>query len=165
VATSIQKNEELLRLLADAQVDFVVIGGVAAIAHGSATFTKDFDVAAPLTLANVERLMSALAPYAPRYAMTIDKRRVTHTAEELTRFNNLYFLTDLGRIDILKVVEPIGPYETVAANAETIRLFERSVKVISLDDLIAVKTHVGRPKDKPVELELRAIRDKLRSGR
>ena len=152
-------------MLADAKVEFVLIDGVAAIAHGSATFTKDFDVAAPLTIENVSRLMGALATFAPRYGMTIDKRRVTHTPEELTRFNNLYFLTDIGRIDILKAVEPIGAYEAVAARAAEMTLFDRTVKVISLDDLIAVKAHIGRPKDKQVEMELRAIRDKLRSGR
>lgn len=56
----IQKPPELLRLLLDAEVEFVVVGGVAAIARGSASFTVDFDVVAPLTVENVGRLLRAI---------------------------------------------------------------------------------------------------------
>jgi predicted nucleotidyltransferase len=153
-----QKSPELLRVLLEAGVDFVLVGGVAAIAHGSATFTLDMDVVAPLTAENCERILRALGPYSPRFYQTPGSPRVTRTAKELSEFRNLYFDTTLGRIDLLGSLPPIGSYEKVASRAQATDVFGRACKIIHLDDLIEVKAFVGRPKDKMVELELRAIR-------
>jgi predicted nucleotidyltransferase len=160
-----QRTPELLRLLLDAGVEFILIGGVAAIAHGSATFTQDCDIAAPFTEDNLARLLAALAPYHPRYALAIPKRPVTESPSELSRNRNLYLLTDLGRLDILSEVPPVGAYAEVAARAVTLELYERPCRIIGLDDLIAVKRHLGRDKDRLVERELLAVRDrKMNTG-
>lgn len=58
----------LLAALQDAKVEFCVIGGVAAIAHGALTPTQDLDIAAPMTEDNLARLLTALAPYRPKHA-------------------------------------------------------------------------------------------------
>src|SRR4051812_18199211 len=97
--------EALLRRLVAAGVEFVVVGGVAARAHGSAMMTEDLDVAAPLTVGNIRRLLTAVGDLNPRYALTLDKRRVTESAEYLAAFKNLYLLTDLGRLDVLGSVQ------------------------------------------------------------
>jgi len=52
-------------------------------------------------------------------------------------------------------------FKTVFARATDLEVLDRRCRVISIDDLIAVKAHVARPKDKLVEAELRAIRDRL----
>ncbi|MDQ3266612.1 MAG: nucleotidyltransferase [Myxococcota bacterium] len=160
---AIQRTPELLRLLLEGEVEFVIIGGVAAIAHGSAAFTLDFDIAAPLTEANLIRLLGALASHHPRYAMAGDKRPVTEPPAVLASNRNLYLLTDLGRLDILGEVAPIGSFETLAARADEMEVLGHRCRVISLDDLILVKAHLGRGKDQLVERELRAIRARLRS--
>lgn len=159
---TIQRTPELLRLLLDARVEFVIIGGVAAIAHGSASFTVDFDIAAPLTEDNLQRLLGALAAHHPRYAHAGDKRAVTETPAVLSVNRNLYLLTDLGRLDIVTEAPPVGPYAILAERAAILEVFGHPCRVISLDDLISAKAHLGRPKDKQVELELRAIRDRSR---
>lgn len=161
---AMQNTPELLRLLLDAEVQFVVVGGVAAIAHGSASFTVDFDVVAPLTVDNVGRVLRALQPYEPRFYQAHGKPRVDRSAEELAEFKNLYLDTTLGRIDLLGSLPPVGDYETVAGRALTVQLFGHACRIVSLDDLILVKAHVARPKDKLVELELRAIRDRRRGA-
>jgi len=153
-----QRTPELLRLLLDAGVEFVIIGGVAAIAYGSATFTQDFDISAPFSEENLARLLAALGPYHPRYALAVPKRPVTESPSELSANRNLYLLTDLGRLDILAEVVPVGSYEQVAARAITLELYGRPCRIISLDDLIAVKHHLGRDKDRLVERELLALR-------
>ncbi|MCP3137008.1 nucleotidyltransferase [Pyxidicoccus xibeiensis] len=153
-----QQTPELLRLLLDAGVEFVLIGGVAAIAHGSATFTQDCDIAAPFTEANFSRLLEALAPYHPRYALAGPKRPVTESAGELATYRNLYLLTDLGRLDILSEVQALGPYKDWADRAISLELYGRQCRIISLDDLITVKRHLGRDKDRLVERELLALR-------
>lgn len=153
-----QRTPELLRLLLEANVEFVIIGGVAAIAYGSSTFTQDFDITASFSEDNLARLMAALGPYHPRYALAIPKRPVTETPAELSPNRNLYLLTDLGRLDVLSEVPPVGAYAQVAERAATLELYGRPCRIISLDDLIAVKRHVGRDKDRLVERELLALR-------
>lgn len=83
---------------------------------------------------------------------------MTESPAELAANRNLYLLTDLGRLDVLSEVVPVGPYVEVAARAATFELYGRSCRIISLDDLIAVKHHLGRDKDRAVERELLALR-------
>ncbi len=140
------------------------MGGVAAIAWGSEQFTKDLDVAAPFTHENLERLLGVVMPLGPRFYQTLGKPRVERTAENLSHFKNLYLETSLGILDVLSEVPPIGKFQAVAARAATLVLFERPCRVIALDDLIDVKAHVARPKDKLVEVSLRAIRARMKSA-
>jgi len=127
-----QQTDRLLAILQDAGVEFVVIGGVAALAHGSATLTRDLDIAATLAPENVERLMEALRPYRPHHVTRPDLGPIQDSVERLCEFRLLLIDTDLEG---------------------------RMFRVLTLDQLIEVKAYVGRPKDRIVEMELRAIRD------
>lgn len=106
----------------EAKVDFVIIGGVAAIAHGSAAFTLDFDIAVPFTEENLGRLITTLAPHHPRYALAGDRRAVTEAPELLAKNRNLYLLTDLGRLDIVSEVAPVGDYQTLASRSAVLEV-------------------------------------------
>lgn len=86
---TMQRTPELLRLLLDGGVEFVLIGGVAAIAHGSATFTQDCDITASFSESNLARLLAVLGPYHPRYALAVPKRPVTESPVELSSYRNL----------------------------------------------------------------------------
>jgi len=152
-------EDELFRRLVAAEVEFVVIGGVAAVAYGSAYTTTDLDITAPFTVENLRRLMTSLEGTHPRWMTPGDKRPVEATPEQLASYKNLYFLTDLGRLDVLGSVPPVGSYEVVASRAEEMTVAGLKVRVIALDDLITIKADVGRPKDQLVEKELRAIRE------
>jgi predicted nucleotidyltransferase len=103
-------------------------------------------------------LLDALGPYHPRYALAVPKRPVTESPAELASYRYLYLLTDLGRLDILSEVPPVGTSTEVAARALTLEIYGRPCRVISLDDLIAVKSHLGRDKDRQALEELRALR-------
>jgi predicted nucleotidyltransferase len=154
-----QQTEKLLVLLQDAGVRFVVIGGVAAISHGAATLTRDLDVAAPLTPDNVERLMTALRPYHPTHVTRPDLGEIQESIERLCEFRLLLIDTDLGRLDVLREVQPLGPAESLVT-VEMELVEGKRFQVLSLDQLIEVKSFVGRPKDRIVEMELRAIRER-----
>jgi hypothetical protein len=158
-----QRTRRLLALLQDAGVDFVVIGGVAALAHGAATFTRDLDVAAPLTLDNVERLMTALRPYHPKHVTRPDLGEITDSIARLCEFRMLLIATDLGRLDVLREVEPLGTVEALRS-VEMEFADGRRYRVLDLDQLIEVKAFVGRPKDLIVERELRALRERRGSA-
>ncbi len=55
----------LIRLLAQASIEFIIVGGAAATAHGSARLTEDLDIVYRRTDENVSRLIRALTPYEP----------------------------------------------------------------------------------------------------
>lgn len=154
------ETEKLLNILLDSSVQFVVIGGIAALAHGASTPTQDLDIAAPLTPENLQRLLEALSPYHPKHATRPDLGVIWQTADELSRFRLLLIDTDIGRLDVLGTVAPLGGFE--ALKTVELELVEgRAVRVLELDQLIEVKAHLNRPKDKIVEAELRAIRNRL----
>ena len=161
-----QHTERLLEILADSGLSFVVIGGVAAIAHGATTATQDLDIAMELDPDKIRRLLGALAPYKPVHLTRPDLPLISENAESLAEFRLLMVETDLGRLDVLSEVEPFGS----VADVPTVRLPllpERLFEVVDLDALIEIKAHVGRGKDKILEQELRAVkerRDSVREG-
>src|SRR4051812_31322389 len=115
-----QSTNDLLALLsslAKAEVEFAVVGGTAAVLHGSSTATYDLDVVMPFDLANCERLLEAVQSMHPRLSHPPDKRPLSLSAEELSSFKNLYLATDLGRLDVLGSLPPVGSAHEVFASA------------------------------------------------
>lgn len=158
MADAPQQTEALLRLLQDAGIEFMLIGGVAAISWGATEFTRDLDVTMDFTLENVTRLMAALAPHRPKRLTRPDLPGIAERPEALVHFPSLLLVTELGRLDVLRDVPPLGRYLDFASRAVTVRAFERDHRLIALDDLIAIKKHVARPKDLIVAAQLEAIR-------
>jgi predicted nucleotidyltransferase len=152
-----QQTEQLLELLLDAGIQFAVVGGVAAIAHGGSIATRDLDIIAPMTQTNLRRLIACLGPHHPRHATRPDLGIISPDVE-LSSFRLLLLDTDLGRLDVLGNIEPVGSFDSFEV-IEMPLLEGRTVGVISLDQLISIKAHLGRPKDRIVEQELRAIRE------
>ncbi len=150
---------QLLRLLTGAGVEFVVVGGTAAVLHGATMMTFDLDILMPFTPDNCVRLLRAVNGIHPRLSHTVDKRALQLTAEELAKFRNLYLLTDCGRLDILGSLPPLSDTRAIVRRAEAMEVDGLTIRVLALEDLIAVKAAMDRPKDKLVAAELRAIAD------
>lgn len=72
--------------------------------------------------------------------------------------SNFTFTTTAGDLDLLGHVAPIGGYEELAKNAETMSFGNITINVASLDDLIRIKQHVNRPKDREALMHLLAIK-------
>ncbi len=152
-----QQTRELLRVLDETGFEFIVVGGVAAILHGSTLNTVDLDVVAPFTTANLEILLQALKPYAPHHASRLDLPGIQESAEMLCTWRLLLIETDLGRLDVLREMEPIGLFgdcKYVQRSVEGIEL-----RVLTRLQLLEVKRHVARPKDLMVAEELTALGD------
>lgn len=160
---SVQDTPRLLRLLVDAGVRFIVIGGVAAIAHGASTFTRDLDVLVTFDADTLTRLLGALREHDPRAALDPAHRPIPSDLQALEGFRNLYVTTDLGRLDLLGET-PVGDYARLVQRAELMTLAGVAVQVIALDDLIAIKRALARPKDLLVATELEAVRERLRES-
>ena len=158
-----QQTPRILALLADASIPFVVVGGVAANAHGAIRHTQDLDVVMPMVPAVLDRLLEVLRPYRPTHALRRDLGPITQDGEDLSAFRMLLIETDLGRLDVIAEVPTAGRYDEL--ETVTVQISGRDVSVLTLDQLIAVKAATGRPKDQLALHELRAIAETLAEDR
>ena len=148
----------LLTRLADANVEFVVIGGLAVLTHGHVRATLDLDVCYARTPENLDRLVAAISPIHPRLRGAPEGLPFFFDGKTLRNGLNFTLVTDEGELDLLGEVTGIGGYGDMALQAEVISAYDVTFKLISLDDLIRSKAAAGRPKDL-LDLEaLRALR-------
>ena len=154
----------LLKKLAEAGLDFVIVGGFAAITHGSSYLTRDVDICAVLTGENVARLRAALADWNPKHRMTPKRLSFLAYPPADQPVNNLYLQTDMGVVDILSSILGVGDFERLKQYAETVEIDGRRYRVMSLKDLITAKEAMGREKDLLTAKELRAIAEKRKQG-
>jgi len=151
--------EHLITHLCESNVEFVVIGGVAAIAHGSAHVTFDVDVCYARTSQNIARLCAALAPLHPRLRGTTEDVPFTLDPPTVEAGLNFTLATDVGDVDLFGEVSGLGRFEDVLVSAEVFNLFGYDVHVLSLGSLIQSKKAAGREKDLRILPELEALRD------
>jgi hypothetical protein len=145
--------DELLRLLDRHRVRYVLIGGLAAILHGSPSVTRDIDVCHAHDWENLLRLADALHEVNARLRGAPAELPFRLDAKTLTNSDSFTFTTDVGALDILATPAGTGGYEDLVRTAETVSAFGVDFAVASLDDLIRMKRAAGRPKDR-IELEI-----------
>ncbi len=151
--------QRLLLRLSEAGIDFVLVGGYAAILHGSSALTRDIDVCAALTTENIEKLRDALRDAHPVHRLSVERPSFLDEPRPGVPLNHLYLHTDLGTLDLLSSITGVGDFERVVRDAVEVELFGHRIRAISLDDLITAKEALGRDKDLIVAKELRAIRE------
>ncbi|MGH8209647.1 MAG: nucleotidyltransferase [Steroidobacteraceae bacterium] len=160
VGSFVAALSQLLQRLCDAEVDFVVVGGFAALLHGSTLVTRDLDICAVLSKQHVAKLREVLRDLNPKHRLTSQKLCFLANPEPDVDVRNLYLETEMGTVDILSSILGVGDFERVRAASIEIELFGRRCRVISLEDLIRAKEALGREKDLLAVKELRAIREK-----
>lgn len=143
--------------LVDGGVEVILIGGLAAQAHGSARLTQDTDFLYRRTEDNVTRLAAVLAPHAPYLRGAPAGLPFRFDAATIKRGLNFTLTTSLGDVDLLGEVIGIGDYDTVAPHTLQLTVFGRDLLVIDLPTLIRSKRAAGRPKDLEVIAELEAL--------
>ena len=151
-----QNFDRLLHRLADSGLDFVIIGGFAAVTHGSALVTRVLDICVLLTDETLEKLRAILADWNPRHRMTPQKLSFLEFPKT-GPVQNLCLEKDHGVVDFLSSVLGVGDFQRLREAAEAFEIGGRTYRVISLEDLIAAKEAVGREKDLRAAKELRAI--------
>jgi hypothetical protein len=154
--------QQILARLSEHGVDFVVIGGVAAILHGSARVTLDLDVCASLAEPNLSNILRALRGTNPRWRMNPKQPALEDDPAKLLGFHHLYLQTDLGILDVLSEVTGVGDFETVRDHSIVLEIGELKLRVLDLDTLMEAKRAAGRRKDLDALPELELIRQKLR---
>ncbi|HEY5318532.1 MAG TPA: hypothetical protein VIJ20_11155 [Solirubrobacteraceae bacterium] len=133
--------------MAEADVDFVVIGGIAVVLLGSARNTKDLDITFATDATNLEALGKVLIDLNARLRGVHADVPFVPDARTLRHVSLLTLDTDAGWLDLL--AEPPGgpPYATLRANATEVDLGGYSIRVADIDDMITMKNTAGRLQD------------------
>ncbi|HSK50125.1 MAG TPA: hypothetical protein VK889_06470 [Solirubrobacterales bacterium] len=140
-------------------VDFVVIGGIAGGAHGSALATFDLDIAYARDDANLDRLAAALAEMDVALRGAPEDLPFQVDAKTLANGSNFTFETAYGSFDVLGHVDGMRDFESLRVNAAIQQIAGAAVRVASICDLIAMKRAANRPKDQVAVEEYIVIAD------
>ena len=154
----------LLGGLARSGVDFVVIGGVAVVVQASPRFTRDLDICYATDATNLERLGAHLISLDAKLRGIDEDVPFVPDARTLRHTQTLTLSTRDGDLDLL-VGPPGSPgYAALRRRADVIDLDGESVRIASLEDLIAMKRAGGRPQDQIDVESLEIARNRLRTG-
>jgi predicted nucleotidyltransferase len=148
---------KLLQTLSEHGVEFIIIGGVAAVIHGSSRLTQDLDVVYRRNPQNIARLVQALREQAP-YLRGAPPGLPFQWSEATIRMGlNFTLETGLGPLDLLGEVTGGGRYEDLFDHTIEVEVFGCRCRCLDLEALIRTKRAAGRPKDLEAIAELEAI--------
>jgi predicted nucleotidyltransferase len=144
----------ILKTLVDADVDFIVVGGVAAVLQGAPIHTNDLDILYSLEPANQARLLGALQKLGAIFRD--DPRRIEPNLSHLASRGHKLLTTSAGKLDCLGTIEEHTTYDDILEHVDWVQIDDMRIRVISLPRLIQVKEKLTRPKDQLALLQLRA---------
>jgi hypothetical protein len=149
---------DLLETLTRHGVDFVVIGGIAAIAHGSSRVTADLDITYATDRPNLKLLGNALGELQATLRGIAEDLPFVPDEATLRRTTTLTLATTGGPLDLLAQPPGAPPYDELRRAADRIIVDSSPVLIASIDHLVAMKLEAGRPRDLGDVDELDAIR-------
>lgn len=139
------------------QVEFIIVGGVAAILNGLGYSTYDLDVVYARDQSNIQRLVSSLAPYGPYLRgappglpFVLDERTIRMGL-------NFTLVTTFGDLDLFGEVTGIGGYRELLPLSSQVTAFGVQCRHANLEALIRMKRASGRPKDLEILAQLQAL--------
>lgn len=141
--------DRILTALVKRQVEFVVIGAVAAIAQGGPLITQDLDITPAREPGNLDRLARALKDLDARLRLPDDSSGIEFPIEPrfLGSVGSWTLITPSGDLNLLFVPSGTAGYEDLKRSAVSVELWGQEVLVASLADIIRMKEAAGRPKD------------------
>lgn len=158
------QTELLVTALCDAEVSFIVIGGMAAVAQGSSYVTADLDIFYERQTHNYPKIATALRPLHPRLRGVDPSLPFVLDEVALRSGMNFTLTTDAGDLEFLGEIAGFGSYDEVKAQSEEIELFHHRIRILTLDGLIYSKEATGRPKDLRMLPELKSSQSTTQFG-
>jgi hypothetical protein len=153
----------LLETLERHEVEYVLIGGLAARLHGSPLLTEDLDITPATDRPNLGRLAAALRELNSRLRVSGLDEPVDFVFDERSSdsFTAMTLFTDAGMLDICLRPDGTKGYADLSQGARTFEIFGLRVPVASLADIIRSKQAAGRNKDLQALPTLRALQERL----
>jgi hypothetical protein len=157
------RPEQILAVLAEHCVDYVLIGGLAAAIHGSDMVTTDLDITPERSIANLSRLSDALRALHARIRSDAmpDGLPFSPDAASLSKTDIWNLTTDFGDLDIAFIPAGTKGYTDLRRRAIVITVIGTTTTVASLADIIRSKEAADRPKDRIAVPALRRLQDEI----
>lgn len=140
-------------------VDFVIVGGIAGVLHGSERNTFDLDICPAQDQANLDALGGALLELQARLRGIEEDVPFIPDGRSLAGMQVLTLDTTLGPLDILTRPDGSPPYRSLRATAKRVDIGSTAVLVASIDHLLAMKRAANRPKDQEDVERLQSLKD------
>jgi hypothetical protein len=156
------RPQPLLQALDRYGVDFVLVGGLAGLAHGSSYPTYDLDIAYSRDDSNLRRLVDALREIRVTLRGAPADLPFQLEVETLANGANFTFDTEFGSFDVLGDVAGIKSYDELRRGSKIKEVFGVQVRIASLDHLIAMKRAANRRKDQLMVMEYVELADEIR---
>jgi hypothetical protein len=153
--------DEVLRVLTLHEVEFIVVGGIAAILQGSPLSTEDLDIVYQSSEDNNLRLEKALWELKAIYFDPAG-RHIEPDAGRLATAKMHLLKTSCGRVDVLRTIGNDLSYEDLLGRCRVFEVAEFRVRVLDLPTIIETKEHAGRPKDRHQLMFLRQLQTEIR---
>ncbi len=154
----------LLQALVQNNVEFIIVGGAAATAHGSARLTQNLDLVYHRTPENIARLAAAITLYSPYLRGAPLGLPFRFDAATIQRGSNFTLTTSLGDLDLLGEITGGGGYADLLPDSIKLVIFGVECWCLGLERLIHVKRAAGRPKDFEAIADLEAILEEEREA-
>jgi len=161
---SLFQADELIAALCRENVEFIVIGGVAATVHGLDRYTSDLDVIYRRTPDNIQRVAKAMDPLSPSLRGAPEGLPFRFDAETIVRGLNFTLMSTAGPIDFFATAPAATSYEELVEHSVSIKLCGCDVLVVELDKLIEMKRGAGRVKDFEMIAMLEELKNPLADG-
>ena len=145
------------------EVDYVLIGGLAAVLHGSALTTLDADLLPDMSQENLERLAAALRDLGARLRIEGEPEGVPFDPHPtlIRSMRCLNLRTRVGDVDLTIEPAALDGFEAVNSTSVGVLVDGVEVRVAALDDVIRSKEAADRPKDHAALPHLYALRDEI----
>jgi hypothetical protein len=129
-------------------VEYIVVGGVAAVLQGAPITTFDIDTLIKVDAANATKLLAALRELQARFRE--QRQELAPTREDILAGGHLLLMTDSGPLDVLGFIGKGRRYEDLTGSSRSLLIGAQSVRVLELATLIEEKKALGRAKDRAV---------------
>lgn len=154
---------EILKILAEHKVDFIVVGGVCAVLHGAPVATFDLDLVHSRSPDNLDRLISALKKLDAYYRGRGDQR-LSPGLSHLSSPGHQLLMTKFGPLDLLGTIGIGHSYDELLKHTVELKVSGLRVHALDLETLIEVKKETISEKDKAIiPILQRTLEEKMKS--